>query len=58
MKTRKILSFVLALVMIVTMIPMTIPVSAATSGKPRNCTWTLDGTVLTISGNGAMKDYS
>ncbi len=30
---------------------------AATSGTTGDCTWTLDGTVLTISGNGAMGDY-
>ena len=30
------------------------PASAATSGTTGDCTWTLDGTVLTISGNGAM----
>lgn len=32
--------------------------ASATSGKTGKCTWTLDGTVLTISGNGAMADYS
>ena len=31
---------------------------AATSGTTGDCTWSLDGTVLTISGNGAMGDYS
>ena len=31
--------------------------SAATSGKTGNCTWTLEGTVLTISGRGAMGNY-
>ena len=30
---------------------------SATSGTSGNCTWELDGTVLTISGNGAMKKY-
>ncbi|MBQ6815909.1 MAG: leucine-rich repeat domain-containing protein [Clostridia bacterium] len=34
-----------------------IPASAATSGTTGDCTWVLDGTVVTISGNGAM-DYS
>ena len=29
----------------------------ATSGTTGDCTWSLDGTVLTISGNGAMEDY-
>ncbi len=31
--------------------------ASATSGKTGDCTWTLNGTVLTISGNGAMADY-
>ena len=30
---------------------------AATSGTTGDCTWTLDGTVLTISGKGNMFDY-
>ena len=28
------------------------------SGTTGDCTWTLDGTVLTISGNGAMANYN
>ena len=32
--------------------------NAATSGTTGDCTWSLDGTVLTISGNGKMGDYS
>lgn len=32
-------------------------VNGATSGTTGDCIWTLDGTVLTISGNGKMKDY-
>ncbi len=35
-----------------------IPAVAATSGTTGDCTWTLDGTVLTISGNGDMKGYT
>lgn len=31
--------------------------ATVTSGTTGNCTWTLDGTVLTISGNGAMENY-
>ena len=27
------------------------------SGITGDCTWTLDGTILTISGNGAIADY-
>lgn len=32
--------------------------ATATSGTTGSCTWTLDGTVLTISGNGPMADYT
>ena len=32
--------------------------AAATSGTTGDCTWTLDGTVLTISGNCVMGNYS
>ena len=35
-----------------------VSVSAANSGTTGDCTWTLDGTHLTISGNGAMADYT
>ena len=31
---------------------------AATSGTTGDCTWSLDGTVLTISGDGEMDNYS
>ena len=33
-------------------------VTGASSGTTGECTWVLDGTELTISGNGAMADYS
>ena len=39
-----------------TVIPVT--VSAAESGTTGDCLWELNGTELTISGNGAMSDYS
>ena len=32
--------------------------TAANSGTTGDCTWTLDGTVLTISGSGAMGNFS
>ena len=54
--TNRILSLVLALVMVLGMLPMT--VSAASSGKcGDNITWNLsnDGT-LTLSGSGVMYD--
>ena len=63
---KRILSFAMALVLVVSMIPLsTVPVWAATTvasgtcgAKGDNLTWTLDdeGT-LTISGTGAMADY-
>ena len=58
-KTRKIISLLLSILMIITSVPlMAVNSFAATSGTTGECTWTLDGTVLTISGNGKMKDYS
>ena len=55
---RKMLSIVLAFLMLLTMVPMgAIAVSAATSGTTGDCTWVLNGTQLTISGNGKMADY-
>ena len=57
-KTRKIISLLLSILMIITSLPMMAVESfAATNGTTGDCTWTLDGTVLTISGNGAMEDY-
>ncbi len=35
----------------------TLPVAAATSGTTGDCTWSLDGTVLTISGTGEMENF-
>ena len=56
--TRKIISLLLSLLMIITSVPlMAVESFAATNGTTGDCTWTLDGTVLTISGNGKMKDY-
>lgn len=58
MKPKKLLSIFLAAVILIAALPFGIfNVSAATSGTTGDCTWTLDGTVLTISGNGAMEDY-
>ena len=55
---KRILSLILALTMVLPLVPaFELPVFAATSGTTGDCTWTLDGTVLTISGNGAMADY-
>ena len=57
---KKILAVILSLSLLITVCPFglfTFSVSAATSGKTGDCTWKLDGTVLTISGNGEMEDY-
>ncbi len=57
---KKILAITLTLVLLLSVIPMglfTITASAATSGTTGDCTWSLDGTVLTISGNGKMGNY-
>ena len=57
-KTRKIISLLLSLLMIITSVPlMAVNSFAATNGTTGECTWTLNGTELTISGNGKMKDY-
>lgn len=56
---KKILALVLIFVLLVCSLPLGVfTASAATSGTSGACTWSLDGTVLTISGNGAMASYS
>ncbi len=59
---KRIFSVLLTLAMLFVSFPAAFSFGAvaasATSGKTGDCTWTLDGTVLTISGNGAMADYS
>ena len=56
---KKILSLVSTLLLFVSSMPFGFSAKAATvtSGKTGDCTWTLDGTVLTISGKGKMEDY-
>lgn len=55
---KRILSMFLVVVMLVTMIAtFTISSFAETSGTTGDCTWSLVGAKLTISGNGAMEDY-
>ena len=59
MKLRKILAVLTAVLLLMACVPLgAIPVMAATSGTTGDCTWTLNGTHLTISGDGAMADYS
>ena len=56
---KRILPVFLSILFLLTALPLgAIPVAAATSGTTGNCTWMLDGTHLTISGNGAMDNYS
>ena len=61
-KTKKIISLLLSVLMIITALPLTAVNSFAAdvvkSGTTGECTWILDGTVLTISGNGKMGDYN
>lgn len=55
---KKLLSIILVAAIMICTIPMgafTLTASAATSGANGDCTWSLDGTVLTISGNGEWK---
>ncbi len=60
MKAWRKVSWLLVLTMIISSISaITISASAetVTTGTTGDCTWTLDGTVLTISGDGEMEDY-
>lgn len=55
---KRIFAVLLSVTLLMMAVPMgAIPVFAATSGTTGDCTWVLDGTHLTISGNGAMGDY-
>ena len=68
LNSKKIISLLLFLVMVLSsfcVVPVTISAaetnpsaSGETSGTTGDCTWTLNGTVLTISGKGEMGDYS
>ena len=65
--SKRVVSLILSLLMVLSIfniMPFTVSAAeidasatGATSGTTGDCTWTLDGTVLTISGNGKMKDY-
>ena len=59
---KKFISMVLAVLLMLSVLPtgvFSITASAATSsGKTGDCTWSLNGTVLTISGSGRMADYT
>ena len=54
---KKFMSIILTIMMFFSIMfssPMLMYVNAATSGTTGDCSWRLDGTVLTISGNGEM----
>jgi len=54
---KKLISIFLVLAMIFAVLPFgSITAFAATSGTTGDCTWTLEGTTLTISGRGKMGD--
>ena len=58
---NKIISIILSIIMTVlsiSIIQLNSFAEMPTSGTTGDCTWSLDGTVLTISGNGAMSDYA
>lgn len=59
---KKILAILLAVALLLTAAPVTAlaaetqSAAVASSGTTGDCTWTLNGDKLTISGNGRMKD--
>ena len=58
---KKVLSVILAIVLICSILPFgtfRVAASPVTTGTTGECTWTLDGTVLAISGKGAMGNYN
>ena len=55
---KKITAILISVLLIVSIMPVSIFAAETTSGTTGDCTWTLDGTVLTISGNGEMGNYS
>ena len=58
MKTKKFLSLIVAFVIIICALPLgVLTASAVTSGTTGDCSWSVNGNVLTISGNGATEDF-
>ncbi len=60
---KKLLSILLTVMLLLSVCPaglfcITASAATATSGTTGKCTWTLDGTVLAISGNGSMDNYN
>lgn len=56
---KRILAIFISIILLIGILPLgTFTASAATSGTTGSCRWSLNGTVLTISGNGAMGNYN
>ena len=58
---KRYLSLIVTIAMLLSLVStglFSITASAATSGTTGDCTWSLNGTVLTISGYGRMADYT
>ena len=58
---KKVISIFLTITIVFSIIcsnPFSMDVNASASGTTGKCTWSKNGSVLTISGNGAMADYS
>lgn len=51
------LAMLTAVLLMMTVIPLSAFAVTETGGTTGECIWRLDGTVLTISGNGKMEDY-
>lgn len=57
MQIKRLVTYFIAAAIIIGLLPaVAMPTRAAISDITGDCIWTLDGTVLTISGNGAMDD--
>ena len=57
---KKFFASVIAILLVISVFPFAVFAESTEvkSGTTGDCTWTLDGTVLTISGNGKMKNYA
>lgn len=54
---KKVISSILVVCYILALVPAVMVAVTTEKGTTGDCTWTLTGTVLTISGNGKMGDY-
>lgn len=54
---KKVISSILVVCYILALVPAVMVAVSTKKGITGDCTWTLTGTVLTISGNGKMGDY-